>query len=213
MFFRSILAASALVAFGNAQTIVTSSASSVAPSSTVAQSMPPTATQAFDANNVTAATKFQWCLAQLNTCPQICGGAASLNTCDSNTLMYSCTCPNGTVPDSTAYTQSLPFFVCQETYIQCVRNNPNNAQAQGACRTNQQCGTRNATAEALLSTSGASSSVASATSRASSSAASGTGSAASSAASATSSGSDASMTTITTGAFMAVLMAAFKLLL
>ncbi|KAK5952668.1 hypothetical protein OHC33_006260 [Knufia fluminis] len=212
MFFQSALVASAFVALANAQTIETFSASSVAATATQSQSMPPTATQGFNTNNVTSSTKFDWCLAQLNQCPQICGGAASLNDCDSTTLTYNCVCPNGTVPDSSAYTQTLPFYICQETYIQCINNNPNDAQGQAACKEQQQCGTRNATAEALQQTGSASSSTASSTGSATSSA-SGTGSAASSAASATESAAQAPMTTYATGAFAAVLMAAFKLML
>lgn len=58
MFSRSILVTSALAVLANAQaTIVTSSASSVAPSSTVAQSMPPAATAAFNSANVTSSEK------------------------------------------------------------------------------------------------------------------------------------------------------------
>lgn len=210
MFFRSALVATAIVALANAQTIETFSASSVAATATQSQSMPPAATQGFNPNNVTEAEKFNWCLAQLNSCPQICGGAASLNDCDSDTLTYNCVCPNATVPDSTAFAQTLPFFICEETYRQCVNNNPNNAQGQAACRENQKCGSRNATAEALAQTGSASSGTASSTGSATSSAA---GSAASSAASASASAAEAPMTTYATGAFAAVLMAAFKLML
>lgn len=99
MFSRQILMASAFAVFANAQTIETSSASSVAASSTVAQSMPPAATQGFNIGNVTQTelcrsfvcvahrallihSTVNFCQAQLNTCPQICGGAASMNQCD-----------------------------------------------------------------------------------------------------------------------------------
>jgi hypothetical protein len=83
--------ASALVALATAQTA----------STTVSQSMPPTATAAFNPANVSSNDACEylhpshscleltshpsivlWCHAQLNTCPQICGGAASTNTCD-----------------------------------------------------------------------------------------------------------------------------------
>lgn len=52
MLFSTVFVASAFAAFANAQTIETSSASSVAPSSTVSQSMPPVATQGFNIGNV-----------------------------------------------------------------------------------------------------------------------------------------------------------------
>lgn len=56
MLFKSVLAASAFAAFATAQTIVTSSAASVAASTTVSQVMPPAATQGFDITNVTSST-------------------------------------------------------------------------------------------------------------------------------------------------------------
>ena len=85
MLFKSILIASALAAFANAQTIATSSASSVAASSTVAQSMPPTATQGFDANNVTSSQKCKSLTAPLQmiadrSSPMVLGPAKHLSS-------------------------------------------------------------------------------------------------------------------------------------
>ncbi|KAI1612058.1 hypothetical protein EDD37DRAFT_651276 [Exophiala viscosa] len=219
MISKFILAASALVAFAHAQTIETSSASSVAASTTVSQSMPAVATAGFNAANVSSATAFAWCHAQLNTCPQICGGSASSNQCDDTAFTYSCICANGTVPDCTAFTQTLPYYMCQATYAQCINDHPNDAEGQATCATDEQCGTRNATAEALAETSAASSSAAAATSSSSSSssataASTGSSSATGSSASSTATAkSDAMTQHVTTGAFVAVLMAAFKLLL
>merc|ERR1711939_438884 len=190
MMSRFILAASALVAVAHAQTLETSSASSVAATSTVSQVMPPAATASFNPAGISSTDAFNWCRAQLNTCPYICGGSASQNSCDDTTFTYSCVCANGTVPDCTAFTQTLPYFICQETYIQCINNNPNDAQAQSVCADNEQCGTRNATAEALAASSAAASSTAASTSSAASSASktqsgSATGASASASASAT----------------------------
>ncbi|KAK7885784.1 hypothetical protein LTR67_010136 [Exophiala xenobiotica] len=219
MMSKFILAASALVAVAHAQTLETSSASSVAATSTVSQVMPPAATASFNPAGISSTDAFNWCHAQLNTCPYICGGSASQNSCDDTTFTYSCVCANGTVPDCTAYTQTLPYFICQESYIQCINNNPNDAQAQSVCATNEVCGTRNATAEALAASSAAASSTAAATSSMASSSASrtqsGSATAASASASATESGNAAVAMTqhLTTGALAAVLMAAFKLLI
>ncbi|KAJ9602332.1 hypothetical protein H2200_013187 [Cladophialophora chaetospira] len=221
MQYQFLLAAS-LAALTHAQTIETSSASSVAASTTASQEMPPAATQAFIPADVTATDAFNWCHAQQNTCPQICGGAASTNRCDSGSFTYTCVCSNGTVPDCTAFAQTLPFFMCQATYQQCINAHPNDAQGQQTCTDNQKCGTRNATAEAIAQTSAAEASSASSTSAASSSAAASSGGSASgsSSASATGAGASASSTgaavavsqQIATGAFAAILMAAFKLL-
>lgn len=130
---------------------------------------------------------------------------------------YSCVCANGTVPDCTAFAETLPYFLCQATYAQCVEAHPNDAQGQSVCETNQQCGTRNATAEALAATSAAQSSSASSTSSSasSSSSASGSATAASSSASSSPTGNAAVGLSqqLTTGAFAALLVAACKFLL
>jgi len=223
MMYQFILAASALAAVAHAQTVETSSAASVAASTTVSQVMPPAATASFSPAGISSTDAFNWCHAQLNTCPQICGGSASTNQCDQTTFTYSCVCANGTVPDCTAFAETLPFYICQETYIQCIDNNPNDAQAQSVCASNEVCGTRNATAEAIAATSAAASSSAASTSSAASSssasgsATAGSGSSASASASASatakSSGNAMGLSQhVATGAFAAVLMAAFKLL-
>ncbi|KIW42054.1 hypothetical protein, variant [Exophiala oligosperma] len=218
MMSKFLLAASAVAAVVYAQDLETSSASSVAATSTASQVMPPAATASFNPAGISSTDAFNWCHAQLNTCPLICGGSASLNQCDDTTFTYSCVCANGTVPDCTAFTQTLPYFICQESYIQCINNNPNDAQAQSVCKQNEQCGTRNATAEVLSASSAAASSAAASTSSAApsstaSASKSGSATAASASASATEShNAAAGMSRVTTGAFAAVLMAAFKLL-
>jgi hypothetical protein len=126
-------------------------------------------------------------------------------------LTYQCVCGNGTAPDVTSFANTLPFFICQQTFIQCIANNPNDAEAQQNCTNNEQCGTRNATAEALAVTQGAESSTASSTTGGGSSS---TGSATTSeTAASTSSGSAAvhNVAELSTGAFAVLLAAAFKL--
>ncbi|RMZ78230.1 hypothetical protein DV738_g4064, partial [Chaetothyriales sp. CBS 135597] len=220
MMLKSLLtlcAASAALA----QTVETSSASSVAATTTVSQSMPATATQGFNIAGVTSTDLFNWCHSQLNTCPQICGGSAAVNYCDQTSLQYTCTCANGTSPDSTAFIGTVPYFVCQQTYIQCVANNPNDAQAQTKCAENEQCGSRNATAEAIAAQSAsaasettASSTEASETSSATDSASDSASATSDSAATSTSEAAAAANTQgLATGATAVLLMAAMKLLL
>ncbi|KEF53841.1 uncharacterized protein A1O9_10243 [Exophiala aquamarina CBS 119918] len=216
MLSRSLFAAAALAVVSYAQTIATSSASSVAAATTVSQVMPPAATASFNPAGVDSTEAFNWCRGQLNTCPQICGGSASQNRCDSIQFTYTCVCANGTVPDCTAFSETLPYFICQATYGQCVDAHPNDAQGQSVCEENQQCGTRNATAEALAATSAAASSSAAETSSSASSSASGSATAASSStpsASSTGNAAVGSSQQLATGAFTALLIAACKFLL
>jgi hypothetical protein len=86
-----------------------------------------------------------WCEAQLKTCPIICGGSTSTNTCDPTTFTYSCICSNGTEPDCTAYMDTLPFYICQATFAQCINAHPNDAAGQATCTSNEKCAALNAT--------------------------------------------------------------------
>ncbi|KAL4889266.1 hypothetical protein BDV59DRAFT_205392 [Aspergillus ambiguus] len=74
----------------------------------------------FDLNQVKPSDKGAWCVAERNSCPKICGGVASANTCDSSTLQFTCKCSNGTDADVSPYTETIPFFVCQANYGQCI---------------------------------------------------------------------------------------------
>ena len=111
----------------------------------------------------------------------------------------------------TAYQQTLPFYICEATFEQCINNHPNDAEGQATCTSNEKCGTLNATAENSASSSSAAASSTSA-SQTSAAASSGTGFASASAASASHS-SIASNQQLATGAFAAILVAAFKLFL
>ena len=127
-------------------------------------------------------------------------------------LTYNCICQNGTAPDVTAYTYTLPYYICQATFGQCINNHPNDAQGQQTCTDNEKCGTLNATA-ASTSSSSSSASESTATSTASTS---GSNSGSSSAAAGSPSNTGAAVATnqqLATGAMAAVLLAAFKLVL
>ncbi|KAJ5247051.1 hypothetical protein N7468_002034 [Penicillium chermesinum] len=87
-----------------------------------------------------------WCLGQRNVCPDICNGGTKQNSCDPSTLQYSCVCSDGSVPDVSQYQQTVPFYVCEANYGQCIDAHPNDAQGQEACKEAKHCGTKNATA-------------------------------------------------------------------
>jgi hypothetical protein len=58
-------------------------------------------------------------------------------------LNYTCTCSNGTAPGLIYYKQTLPTFICQEIYDECIAAGANNAAAQKTCENNRManCGT------------------------------------------------------------------------
>ncbi|KKY29134.1 hypothetical protein UCRPC4_g00166 [Phaeomoniella chlamydospora] len=205
MYASIAIVVSALAALTAAQTSTTNDSASST------QYMPASATSGFDSSEVSASTKESWCLAELNTCRTVCG-SASTNTCDDTSLTYECTCSNGTTPDLTAYTNSLPYYICQETYIQCIEDHPNDADGQADCAEAEVCGTLNATSAATSSAAASSTAAASTTLDSSSAAAT------SAAASATNTSSSSGAvpvirTDIATAGFAGLLLVAVSLLL
>lgn len=49
-------------------------------------------------------------------------------------LTYTCVCDNGVSPNITQYSQTLPFFVCQEWGNQCVANCNGDNTCADSCR-------------------------------------------------------------------------------
>ncbi|EEA25841.1 hypothetical protein TMatcc_005920 [Talaromyces marneffei ATCC 18224] len=135
----------------------------------------------FNLGLVPSTTLSAWCQGERNTCPLVCGGAASANDCDANTLNFDCTCSNGTTPDLTPYKNTIPFYVCLENFNQCIANHPNDLDAQTACKANATCGTIDLSA--VSTTSASSSSTTAASTTAATAATSTTGTAASATAS------------------------------
>ncbi|KJX94569.1 hypothetical protein TI39_contig4175g00002 [Zymoseptoria brevis] len=110
-----------------------------------------------DASQISSGERQSWCLGQRNNCPKVCEGPANPNSCDSNTLEWTCTCTNGNTPNITDYTEMVPFYICQQWIANCVASNPNDATAQFGCRS-VVCGSQNASALAVDSSSSSSSS-------------------------------------------------------
>lgn len=49
------------------------------------------------------------------------------------------------------YKQTVPFYVCEAAYGQCINSHPNDAEGQRACKKNADCGSKNASAESTTS--------------------------------------------------------------
>ncbi|PCH05887.1 Hypothetical protein PENO1_010580 [Penicillium occitanis (nom. inval.)] len=173
----------------------------------------------FNLGEVSSTKLGQWCQGERNTCPLVCGGAASANDCDATTLNFDCTCSNGTTPDLTPYKNTIPFYVCQENYGQCIANNPNDLDAQQACKANATCGTIDLSAVSSTSASASSTTAASTTGAstlATTAAAATTGTASGTAASATATHGAAALQISAdraTGLFAAAMLAFFGMML
>ncbi|KKK24119.1 hypothetical protein ARAM_003339 [Aspergillus rambellii] len=98
----------------------------------------------FDVSEISANTKASWCLGELNSCPELCGGSAQVNHCDSSTLDFTCTCSNGSTADVALYQQTIPFYVCQANYGQCIARS-STQEEDATCKEGlSECGTLNA---------------------------------------------------------------------
>ncbi|PKS10523.1 hypothetical protein jhhlp_002276 [Lomentospora prolificans] len=100
-----------------------------------------------DPQSVDLPERGAWCMGERNTCDTLCPGSPKENTCDIETLNYSCTCNNGTEPGLKYYSSSLYSFVCQEAFKQCTDKNAGNPVELPKCKDEIQakCGTLDAT--------------------------------------------------------------------
>lgn len=107
--------------------------------------------QTIDPSTVSDETKTKWCNDQQAACPLLClqQGASDVptaNDCTASSLVYSCICSNGQQPNASEYSQTIPFYECQEAGNQCVARCPKTDSAcQTTCRTANPCGAQNPT--------------------------------------------------------------------
>lgn len=116
-----------------------------------------------DPESVPLSSRRYWCDQNVAQCPLIClqqPGVTTRDTetneCDPENLSYTCVCDNGVSPNITQYSQTLPFFICQEWGNQCVKACGGNSKCADACRADHPCGAQepykgNATVSSILS--------------------------------------------------------------
>jgi len=101
----------------------------------------------------------QWCESQLTACPLLCdqnngtGATTVSNNCDPTTLVFNCVCGNGLSPNASEYSQTIPYFECQEYGNECVAACDGLQSCQSDCRNNNPCGAQNPTRVNLTSSS------------------------------------------------------------
>ncbi|KAM5384050.1 hypothetical protein BFJ63_vAg3699 [Fusarium oxysporum f. sp. narcissi] len=87
-----------------------------------------------DPNTVDLATRSSWCGAQQNTCDTLCKDDTNENKCTENDLKWECTCSsNSSTPGLQYYTQTMPTFICQELFSQCISQNTGSQSGQREC--------------------------------------------------------------------------------
>ncbi|KAL1958057.1 hypothetical protein VTO42DRAFT_5269 [Malbranchea cinnamomea] len=107
------------------------------------------ATSQVNPDDIPDGTKEQWCTMQKESCGLIClqfdEGDPRSNTCDDDTLSFTCVCASGLTPNASEYSQTIPYFLCTEQNNQCVANCGDNNICQSECRENNPCGAQNPT--------------------------------------------------------------------
>jgi len=112
-----------------------------------------------DPNSVPLATRQKWCDSQQASCPLLClqlpgsSSTTAANTCDATSLQYTCVCGNGQSPNATEFSQTLPYYICQEWGQQCVANCGNNNACQASCTQDHPCGAQDPTRVNVTTTS------------------------------------------------------------
>jgi hypothetical protein len=100
-----------------------------------------------DPETVSISLRTKWCSDQMVQCPLICLQLPGVtdrnpedNNCDAETLDYSCVCSNGVAPNITEFSQTIPFYQCQEWGNQCVKACGNENTCATECREKHPCG-------------------------------------------------------------------------
>jgi len=105
-----------------------------------------------DPNSVPIATRQSWCQSQIASCPLLClqnsgtdDSTTTSNDCDATSLTYDCVCGNGLTPSLANYSQTIPYFECQEYGNECVAGCGGDSSCQSACRADNPCGAQDPT--------------------------------------------------------------------
>ncbi|KAF2498686.1 hypothetical protein BU16DRAFT_536694 [Lophium mytilinum] len=99
-----------------------------------------------DPDSVSLSLRQFWCNQQTSECPLIClqypenSASTQSNTCDPASLTFSCVCQQGETPNVTEYSQTVPFYICQEWGNQCVAGCGQDNACSNDCRANHPCG-------------------------------------------------------------------------
>ncbi|KAI9367469.1 hypothetical protein BJX61DRAFT_303408 [Aspergillus egyptiacus] len=102
-----------------------------------------------DPQDIDEGIREQWCIDQTASCPLLCfqmhaGENPVSNSCDKDTLQYSCVCGNNQSPNASEYSQTIPYYLCTERNNRCVAAcAQGDSSCQTECRTSNPCGAQN----------------------------------------------------------------------
>lgn len=100
-----------------------------------------------DPNSVSKSTREYWCTMSKTQCPLICLQQPNVKTsntitndCDADDLSYSCVCDDNVAPNITMYTQTMPYFICQQWGTQCQKDCNGDNTCADKCTADHPCG-------------------------------------------------------------------------
>lgn len=92
-----------------------------------------------DPNTVSQTQRATWCQGQTNTCNLLCNANSESNSCSETDLKWKCTCAsNSSTPGIQYYKQTMPFYICQTLFSQCIQKNAGDQRGQDTCTKNIQ---------------------------------------------------------------------------
>jgi len=96
------------------------------------------------ADDVIPSIREVWCQQQLGICPNLCQDQAHVdpefNNCYPDDLSYECVCLDGSRPNLTEYSLTIPYNLCQQSKQACADNCGNNQACVTSCFTVKECG-------------------------------------------------------------------------
>lgn len=96
------------------------------------------------ADDVSNSTREIWCDQQKGVCPNLCQDQAHVdpkyNDCWPEDLHYECVCMDGSRPNLTEYSLTIPYNLCMQSKQACANNCGNNQDCVTLCFGGKQCG-------------------------------------------------------------------------
>ncbi|KAI5842063.1 hypothetical protein BZA05DRAFT_207095 [Tricharina praecox] len=128
----------------------------------------PAVTVGYNISSIAIDTRTGWCNAQVAQCPALCadqkeGLTDKENDCFPENLFYVCVCSDGSRPNLTQYSETIPYYLCTLDQGDCIKNCGSDNTCADQCRKTYVCGATsprkiNATASGTKSSTSASAS-------------------------------------------------------
>lgn len=96
------------------------------------------------ADDISNSTREIWCEQQTGICPNLCQDQAHVdpefNDCWTEDLHFECVCKDGSRPNMSEYSLTIPYNLCMESKQACANNCGNNQDCATSCFSGKQCG-------------------------------------------------------------------------